>query len=335
MKIEELENDLKNGVLDSFYLLYGEEKYLLNNCIRNIQNLFGEKVLGINYILLDDNNINSIISDMETPSFGFEKKLIIVKNTGLFNKKNKNEFADLKEKLITYINENIDILKQTVILVFYEEIVEKDKLFDIIDKYGVVCKSEYQKPFQIQARINNIVKMYGVGIDKSALNYFIESCGTDMQELVNEIRKLIEYKGKGNLITIQDIDNLSIKKMESIIFELTDSLGKKNVKQAIEVLRNLILAKEPLQKILITLYNHFKKLYLTKVALKTNKDIILALDLKPNQTFLVNKYKMQASCFKMSELKKILYELYELDYKSKNGLLDLQTGLESILCAYV
>jgi DNA polymerase-3 subunit delta len=64
-----------------------------------------------------------------------------------------------------------------------------------------------------------------------------------MQELINETRKLVEYVGKGNTITKQDIDKLSIKKMESIIFDLTDSLGKKNTKQAIDVLRNLVLSK--------------------------------------------------------------------------------------------
>jgi DNA polymerase-3 subunit delta len=156
-----------------------------------------------------------------------------------------------------------------------------------------------------------------------------------MQELINEIRKLIEYVGVNGTITKQDIDNLSIKKIESVIFDLTDSLGKKNVKNAIDVLRNLILAKEPIQKILITLYNHFKKLYLVKLALKNNKDIVYSLDLKPNQMFLVNKYKMQAGYFKIEEIRTILQKLSNLDYEYKIGLIDLETGFEAILCAYI
>ncbi len=97
---------------------------------------------------------------------------------------------------------------------------------------------------------------------------------------------------------------------------------------------NLIYAKEPIQKILITLYNHFKKLYFTTLAIKYNKDVITSLSLKPNQTFLVNKYKMQAKYFKEKELKEILQKLRDLDYSYKNGLIDLQVGLESILCKY-
>ena len=279
-----------------------------------------------------------IISDLETPSFGFEKKLIIAKNTGLFKKegrkKAKKDDQSIKSKLSEYLEENFEYIKDSVILVFVEDEAEKSELLDFINKNGIVCNFEYQKPAQIQARIKAITNAYKVNIDVPTLSYFIECCGTDMQDLINEIRKLIEYVGQGGTITKDDIDKLSIKKIESIIFDLTDSLGKKNTKVAIDVLRNLILAKEPVQKILITLYGHFKKLYLVKLALKNNKDIIYALDLKPNQTFLVNKYKMQAGYFKTSEFRKILKELCDLDYKYKIGLIDLEVGFEAVLCAY-
>ena len=155
-----------------------------------------------------------------------------------------------------------------------------------------------------------------------------------MQDLINEIRKLIEYAGINGTIQKRDIDKLCIKKIESVIFDLTDNLGQKKVKEAIDVLHNLITAKEPIQKILITLYNHFKKLYFVKLAIKDNKDIANVLNLKPNQMFLINKYKVQAKSFKTFELRKIIQELEDLDYKFKIGLIDLDIGLEAILCTY-
>ena len=141
-------------------------------------------------------------------------------------------------------------------------------------------------------------------------------------------------QGSGGTITKDDIDNLAIKKIESVIFDLTDSLGKKNVGMAIDVYRNLVLAKEPVQKILVTLYNHFRKLYIVKLALDEKKDIASSLDLKPNQMFLVNKYKTQANYFKKDEIRVILQKLCDLDYNYKIGLIDLDIGFESILCAY-
>lgn len=156
-----------------------------------------------------------------------------------------------------------------------------------------------------------------------------------MQELINEIRKLIEYAGPNGKIDKKTIDELTIKNIESVIFDFTDNLGKKQIGIALQVLRNLIYAKEPIQKILITLYSHFRRLYFVKLALESNYDIIGTLKLKPNQTFLVNKYKTQANYFTKQELRGILVALIDLDNKYKIGQIDLELGLESIICANI
>lgn len=336
--IENLEKELKNQNLKSLYLLYGEELFLLETILKKIKTLFGETIKGINYILIDESNINELIANIETPAFGYEKKLIIARNTGILKKEGKRkntETAKIKEKINNYIKENIKIINESTVLVFVEEEADKkQELYTTIEKLGTVCQFEYQKPLQIEARIKAICNSYKVQIDNSTLRYFIECAGTNMQDVINEIRKLIEYAGTNGTIKREDIDKLTIKKLESVIFDLTDTLGKKDIAKALEVLQNLIYAKEPIQKILITLYNHFKKLYFTTIVLKYNKDIITSLNLKPNQTFLVNKYKTQAKYFKEKELKEILQNLRDLDFNYKNGLIDLQVGLESILCAY-
>lgn len=338
ISIENLEKELKNGKLQSLYLLYGEELFLLESSLKKIKTLFGECTKGINYITIDEANCNELIADIETPSFGYEKKLIIARNTGLLKKEGKRknaELAKLKEKVSNYLKENIQVIQSSVVLVFVEEEADtKQELYKTIDELGIICKFDYQKPIQIEKRMKAICQGYKVAIEDSTLRYFIESCGTNMQDLINEIRKLIEYAGEEGKIEKEDIDKLCIKKLESVIFDLTDSLGKRDIKKALEVLKNLIYAKEPIQKILITLYNHFKKLYFVKLAIKYNQDIISSLNLKPNQTFLVNKYKTQAKYFGEIELKNILQSLRDLDYQYKNGLIDLQIGLETILCQY-
>lgn len=82
------------------------------------------------------------------------------------------------------------------------------------------------------------------------------------------------------------------------------------------------------------MYNHFKKLYIIKIAEQNHQDIAIAMNLKPNQMFLVTKYKTQARYFEEQELRKLLDELINLDANYKIGLIDLEIGLESILCKY-
>ena len=338
MTVENLEKELKQNILQSVYLLYGEEQYLLENSVKRIKKIFGELLLGINYIQINETNVNNLISDIETPAFGYDKKLIVIKNAGLFKKEKKTESKDannLQSKIAQYIDKNLNQIKETVILIFIEEETNKNELLKTIEKCGVVCNFERLKPNEITKRLKAICNAYKVNVDEVTLTYLIEISGTNMQSLINEIRKLIEYTGENGKITKQEVDLLATKELEAKIFDLTDNLAKKNTAKAMENLAELIYNKEPVQKILITLYNHFKKIYFTKLCVKYNKDIINVLKLKPNQTFLVTKYKKQSECFNLIELRKILGELIELDNKYKSGKIDINIGLEAILCAYM
>jgi len=345
MTVEELEKSLKVGELKSLYLLYGEEEFLLETCVKRIKKIFGELINGINYIQIDDKNIDKLIDDIQTPAFGYSRKLIIVKEAGIFKKeargKKKEEKVaskkiksdkSIQEKISEYIKENIEEIEDTVTIIFIEKEIGTNELQKTIENLGIVCNFEKLKPIQISKRIKAICNGYKVNIDDRTMSYFIETCGTSMLTLINEIRKLIEYVGENGTIKIEDIDKLSIKELDSVIFDLTDNLGQKNIEKALTTLHELLYNKEPIQKILITLYNHLKKIYLTMLAEKYRVNTAEALNLKPNQMFLTTKYKKQASYFNKNELKRILKELIDLDYKSKQGLIDVNVGLEAILC---
>ena len=324
----------------SVKLLYGEETYLLETRLKKIKKEFGELVKGINFIQIDESNANELIDDIETPAFGFSKKLIVARNSGLFKKEKKTakgqELAQNKliEKIADYINENIELINDAVELIFIEETAEKNSLYKAIEKNGEVLSFPLLKLPELISNIQKICNAYKVKIDSGTARYFVETCGTNMQDLINEIRKLIEYVGKDGVITKSEIDALAIKQVDSIIFDLTDNLGKRDTRKAIEVLNNLIYEKEPIQKILITLYNHFKKLYIVKIAEKYRKDLATSMKLKPNQLFLTSKYKMQASYFSQNEIEQILEEFIKLDANYKVGLIDINVGLEAILCRY-
>lgn len=330
----------------AIYLFYGEETYLLETRVKKIKKEYQQLILGINFIQIDDTNVEELIADLETPAFGFDKKLIIAKNTGIFKKEKKTTKSDskkkkvddiklpLNEKIAKYIQENLEELKNTVDLVFVEQEVDKNALYQTIEKVGEVKEFALLKLPDLIANIKKIAVAYKVNIDDVTAKYLVECCGTSMQDLINELRKLIEYKGENSNITKQDIDLLCTKQIQAVIFDLTDNLGKKETSKALEVYNGLISNKEPIQKILITLYNHFKKLYIIKIAEKYNEDVATVMNLKPNQLFLVSKYKTQARYFETQELREVLEALIDLDANYKIGLISLEIGLEAILCRY-
>ena len=328
----------------AIYSIRSFYQYLIR--VKKIKKEYQQLILGINFIQVDDTNVEELIADLETPAFGFDKKLIIAKNTGIFKKEKKTTKSDskkkkvddtklpLNEKIAKYIQENLEELKNTVDLVFVEQEVDKNALYQTIEKVGEVKEFALLKLPDLIANIKKIAVAYKVNIDDVTAKYLVECCGTSMQDLINELRKLIEYKGENSNITKQDIDLLCTKQIQAVIFDLTDNLGKKETSKALEVYNGLISNKEPIQKILITLYNHFKKLYIIKIAEKYNEDVATAMNLKPNQLFLVSKYKTQARYFETQELREVLEALIDLDANYKIGLISLEIGLEAILCRY-
>ena len=313
------------------YLLYGEESYLLETRLKKLKKEFGEMINGINFVQIDADTISELISNIETPAFGYPTKLIVAKNTGLFKKEkrtskskstkidvkeDKKKANSLEEKVANYIDEHNEIFKDDVTLIFVEEEVDKNSLYKVIEKYGEVTNFELLKMPQLIDNIRKICGAYKVNIDKwnKKINWICT-------ELDGNIKK-------------EDIDKLCIKQLDSVIFDLTDSLGKKDISKALEVLNNLLYSKEPIQRILITLYNHFKKIYIVKLSERFHKDLATSMNLKPNQMFLTTKYKTQARYFETKELRKILDELINLDANYKSGLIDLNIGLETILCRY-
>ena len=130
MEIATLENNLKAGKLNSIYLLYGEERYLLDNCLKKIGKLFGEKINGINYIQIDNNNVSEIIQDIETPAFGYSKKLIVAKDTGLFQKSAKRKKKAESSETATKKEENTSVTTTTSLYDKYESMNILEVNFD-------------------------------------------------------------------------------------------------------------------------------------------------------------------------------------------------------------
>ncbi len=129
MTSEALEKELSQGKLNSIYLFYGEETYLLETAVKKIKKLFGERITGINYIELDEETIKNLMQEIQMPCFGYDKKMIVVKNSGLFKKETKKKTTasvkEIRDNLEEYLKQNAKDIMQNIILIFIEDTIEK------------------------------------------------------------------------------------------------------------------------------------------------------------------------------------------------------------------
>lgn len=314
--------------MENIYLITGDDLFEREREVNKIKENFGELVKGINFITLDKDTIHLLTGEITTYPFGFDKKLIIV---NVATKASSSEESSVKndwfnEELTENILNSIDMN----VVVFVGDFQTKSKVYKFVSQNGkcIECNKPKSKK-DVAPWVVSTAKQFNKNISTQNANYMIQTCGADKLMLYNEIQKLVDYVGDRNEIVKEDIENVGIRTLETIIFDLTDCVGTRNISNALKFLEELLQQKEPLQKILIMIARHFKSLLITKICLNENRNI--AEELNTKFPFIINKYKDQARKFTCEELENVLVDLAELDMDSKVGKIDLKIGLEIAL----
>ena len=306
--------------MKNFYILYGLDKGLIKNELDKIIKKIN--IDDIVYYDLIDSSILDIVDDAATISMFSSKKIIVVENC-LFLCANKTvDNIDSLEKYLksynsdTYMvlivnNENIDTRKKIVKTI--KEIGEIKELNQIDDKY--LC--EY---------INNFLKENGYKIED--IDYFLNKVGKNLNNIKNELDKLLIYKMDDKNITNSDIDKILVSVLESEIFVLTDAIIARDVTKSLELLNQFLNNNYEEMQIIMLLASQFRFLFQVKRLLNKNKsesEIAKILEVNPYRVKFTKKklYNYNESLL-LSYIKKIA----KMDHDIKLGIMDKKLALE-------
>lgn len=310
------------------YVFYGEEDFLREYNANKIINSCNLTNPSMNFVKLDDETIAKLPDNCEQMPFCDEKKIILVKNSGLFTS-GKKVGASVSEKVVEYLLN----LPDYAVVVFNEESVDKRLTpYKKLSKIGKFEEEKFRGTVDLANWICSGMKKCGAEIDIEEAKYLAECSGPSMSYLHSEIKKLAVLNKEGEKITKKLIDDVCIKSMQGIIFDLTDAIGTKDKKKSLILVNELILKKEAEQFILIMLYKHFRNLFLLRVATDEGRASAEELGINP---YVYRKLLGQVKNYEKTELRNILKKLVELDVKSKKGELDLRVGLEVLLTVWV
>lgn len=300
--------------MSNIYLLYGEEKYELNQKVEKIKKEFSNLQVGVNLFYINNENIDELPSITQGVTFFGSKKLIIIKNTNL--------------KFDTNIIKDID---EDIKVIIIEESVDKRlSEYKNLAKFAECIEFKHLDAAQMTDFIIATLKKYNVKISYEDAQYMQNVCGEDKSNNINEMQKLVIYVGNGGTVTKDIIDSICSKTLNAKIFDVLENIINKKKKIAIEQLNTLLQQKEPIVKIYIMLYKQYKQLYMIKLLKdKGEKNIPAALGLHP---FVVKKLLASCDKYTQSELKNIIYAFDEYDQKTKNGDMDFEIGLKKIIC---
>ena len=299
----------------NIYLLYGEEKYDLNKKITSIKKEFDKLENGVNLFYITKDNIDTLKDVLTEVTFFGSNKLVIVKETNL-----KFDIEMLKD------------VDEDIIVVIVEESIDKRlSSYKTLSKIAQIHEFKALDRRAMTTYVYDLFKKYNLNTTFDTADYFVEVCGLDKNNNINEIKKLVIYLDDNKNLTKEIIDKVCSKTLNAKIFDVLNKIVNKDKKNAIKALDDLLRQKESIIKIYIMLYKQIKQMYMIKYLKQKNEtDIATKLGIHPYTFKLLN---VTCDKYTLNKLKQIMYMFDDYDEKTKNGEMDFEIGLKKIICA--
>lgn len=344
MKFEVFLKDIKEDKLKPVYLFYGEEDYLMDYSIETLKQKYINKGLeSLNYILLDGDIIEmkDIYDACETLPFMSEKKIVIIKNLGIFGSKTKGQAAEYFNNKRDELKNYILTLEDYICLVFLEKNINIDKrkaLIKSIKKSGEIIEFTKLKGRDLNNWINKAFKKHKKTISYQNINYFIQHSlyfDRDMKkslyDLENEIIKLVNFTGDRKEITAKDIDVVMAKSLDTNIFNLLNSIGQKNINNALIVFNEMCISNEPIPLILHMIIRQLRLIFIFKLLKDKGYDRKSTMGKLKVGIYEYEKISNQSRNFSNIQLEKALKMCLECDENIKTGIMDGKLALEMLI----
>ena len=295
----------------NFYLYYGDDISLINNEIGKLKNKIG---ISGDIIYYDIENISDIVVESSTIGMFNPYKFIVIDTSSYFSSK-----KDMDISSLTHYFDNYNVNSYLIFTYGSSSIDSRRKLFKLISDTGVVkkleAKSEYLMDF-----ISNYIKDNGYSMDMNSMSYLLSRCDNNIDNIRNELDKLMLYKLNDKVITRDDISLLTIEDINDTVFELVSSILKNNNERAMKLYYNFINNGMDVSQIIAVISNQIRLLFQVKRLYnsgKSNDEIAKILEFK--SVYRV-KYLL-SDCYYYSEgdLLKYLSKLADIDKAIKTG----------------
>ena len=258
---------------------------------------------------LEEDSITSLIEDADTISFLTPNKVIIGKNLSNNNLDEKN--LKILSKYLD--NPNSDVL---LILVTTNIDARKKTVKEVINKLSLVNISTDTK-----ALVKDILKGYDV--EYRVINLLEEYYSEDLERLISETKKLALAFINTKKITYKDALELLVKplnKQDSLAFDLVREIALKDKKKAVNIYNELLSYNIESYALFGLLESQYRLLYQVKVLNKRNisyNDMASILEVHP---FRVKKTLELVRYYTLKEIRKLLKNLSDIDFKIKSGV---------------
>ena len=315
---------IEERTFSNVYLLFGEETYLVNQYRDMLIHALVNDGDTMNFTTYnaDSFNVNSVAGDMVTMPFLAEYRVVLVDNSGIFDKSDESVLVFLKDA------------GDTNILIFTEQKVDKrKKVYTTLSKMENASCLEFKTPDMgtLIAWIGNILSEGNIKVRVTVPEKLISAVGTDMNTLKNEAIKLHDYAMERGEIVDKDVDDICVSPVEDKIFDMCEAISRKDGAKAISLYNDLcILKTKPMSVIFLVTRQYNQLIQVNQLILEGANASKVSSFLKTPE-FVARKYMSICKNYTQSELLKALDMCQDADLAVKTGRLSDVNSAEKLI----
>lgn len=319
-----IKEHIKTNQYKPVYLLYGKEEYLKKLYEKKLKDgiLSGSDEMNYSYFEGKGIDVNAVKEIADTLPFFNDRRLIIIKESGLF--KAQNDLADY-----------IKSIPDTSIIVFIEkEIDKRNRLYKAVKDMGVISEMNGMDEKNLKLWIASLFQKAHKKLTENTIVYLLNKTGTDMTTLTNEVEKLICFAMDREVITMKDIDEICTTQITGKIFQMIDMIGCGNQKEALKLYYDLLALREKPMSILYLITRHFNILLQIQELSQNGYNQSIISQKVGVPPFAVKKYVIQSKNFSKKRLLNALQTCAEVEEQVKTGRLIDIMGIELFIVNY-
>ncbi len=270
----DLKRQIKDEKMSNCYLFYGSEDYLKQFYVNKIVSKFvtpGCEAFGLRKYDGKENTLDEVLEGAQSMPFMSEYCVVIARDFPL------DTFTNSQKDQLTAFLENPN---ETSIVVFWMDSVEIQPktskwkwVIDSFTKYASVIDFQQPEGRELRRLLCAYAHRQGCEMSDDVASYLISLSGDKLNVLFNEIQKVCNFAGQGNVITRQHIDNTAVRSLEAKVFDLSKLILNHNPQGALELLHNLMLQKaEPIDIFAVILMS-FIDIYRVKQAVSAGESV--------------------------------------------------------------
>ena len=329
MEFEKQLDRIKNGQVNLVYLVQGKEPYLQELA----RKVFLETIvapedqdLNVGRFNMEEVSIQTAIQDAESVAFFGVRRLVLVDNTSFFTgEKEKKSMVHKFERLQANLENPMD---SSVMVFFapYDKLDQRKKIVKQLKKVAVLLDASELTERDVKQYIQDSLRNHQYTIQEEALETLLVKTQYSLTNSMKELDKLMIASIDTKMIPLELVESLVAKTLEQNIFELGESILKKEGVKALQIYHDMLLQKEDPLKMNAILLGQFRLLlqvsYLKREGYQ-EPEIQKTLGVHP---YRVKIALQQSRRFGLSLLEKAFMQLVDTEYalKTSVGIKEMQ-----------